>query len=63
MKLKVSHFTPQILLLFLEMENLEFSDSKMWSGGESENFSMKWRLLYIRKGLNCPRLTEQVPSL
>ena len=29
MKLSVSHFTPQILLLFLEMENLEFSDSKM----------------------------------
>ena len=29
MKLNVSHFTPQILLLFLEMENLEFSDFKM----------------------------------
>ena len=29
MKLSVSHFTPQILLLFLEMENLEFSDFKM----------------------------------
>ena len=29
MKLNVSHFTPQILLLFIEMENLEFPDSKM----------------------------------
>ena len=29
MKLNVSHFTPQILLTFLEMENLELSDSKM----------------------------------
>ena len=29
MKLNVSHFTPQILLLFLEMKNLELSGSKM----------------------------------
>ena len=63
MKLNVSHFTPQILLLFIEMENLEFSDSKMWSRGESENVSKYWRLCKFEKGLNCPRLTEQVPSL
>ena len=49
MKLNVSHFTPQILLSFLEMENLELSDSKMWSGGKSENFSKYWRLCKFEK--------------